>query len=174
MQDKLAFPMGHMKNGHPCCYQIHMEEVFLFTLCRLATGFTQIHIVGNYIGRDTNCWIYAYPWMLNYLNERYLKIIGYQGLTRFVSNFLHFKHVIEQYVQRNQQQELVDGTMMIAPSLNYMPWNVFGFIDDLVNCISTPFSGPRRDYEGATCKVKYANVQQVFYLRYAKDQGIKV
>jgi hypothetical protein len=36
-KDKLAFPTGHEKNGHPCCYQIHPEEVFLFTLCRLAT-----------------------------------------------------------------------------------------------------------------------------------------
>ncbi len=38
MQDKLFFPMGHFTNGTPCCYRIHPEEVFLFTLCRLAKG----------------------------------------------------------------------------------------------------------------------------------------
>ncbi len=50
MQDKLAFMMGHKKNGHSCCYQIHPEKVFFFTFCRLRTGFMQVHIMDNYIG----------------------------------------------------------------------------------------------------------------------------
>jgi hypothetical protein len=165
MKEKLAFPMGHDKNGHPCYYQIHPEEVFLLTLCRLALGFMHVHIVDSYIGGDTNCWTYAYPWMLKYLNKRYLNIIGHQGFTRFVNNFPRFKRAIKRYVWRDHQRKLVDGTMMmmIVPGLNFMLWDVFGFIDDSINCISTPFSIPCGDYEGVACKVKYADAQQAFY-----------
>jgi hypothetical protein len=39
--------------------------------------------------------------------------------------------------------------MMIVPGINFIPWDVFGFIDDSIDRILTPFSGPRGDYEGA-------------------------
>jgi hypothetical protein len=83
MKDKLAFLTRHKKNSNPCYYRIHPEEVFLFTRCRLATGFSNVHIVDSYISGDTNYWTYAYPWMLKYLDKRYLNIIGHQGLTCF-------------------------------------------------------------------------------------------
>jgi hypothetical protein len=54
IQDKLFFLMGHIYNGTPCCYRIHPEEVFLYTLCRFATGLTQVQIVDMYISGDTN------------------------------------------------------------------------------------------------------------------------
>jgi len=158
----------------PCCYQIHPEEVFLFTLCRLATGMTQVHIVDTYFGGDKNRWVYAYPWMLRYIDTRYASVIGHQGLTRFVDDFPRFNRAIEEYVQRDHQRELVDGTMTIVPGINFMPWDVFGFIDDSIDCISTPFSGPRGDYSGAARKAEYADAQQAFYSGYVKDHGIKV
>ncbi len=101
MDDKLAFFTGHFYDGYACCYQIHPEEVFLFTLCRLATGMTQVHIVDTYFGGDKTRWSYTYPWMLRYLNTRYAHIVGHQGLTRFVNNFPCFKRAIEEYVQRD-------------------------------------------------------------------------
>ncbi len=52
MQDKLAFLMGHVFNGTPCCSRIHPEEVFLFTLCRLATGMLQVRIMDTFISGD--------------------------------------------------------------------------------------------------------------------------
>jgi hypothetical protein len=64
--------------------------------------------------------------------------------------------------------------MMIFPGLNIMPWEVFGFIDDSIDCISIPFSGLRGDYKSAASRVKYANVQQAFYSGYVKDHGIMV
>jgi hypothetical protein len=51
-----------------------------------------------------------------------------------------------------------------------MPWDVFAFIDDSIDHISTPFSGPRGDYEGAACWA----AQQAFYTGYIKAHGIKV
>jgi hypothetical protein len=99
----------------------------------------QVHIVDTYLGGDKNRWTYAYPWMLKYLDKRYANIIGHQGLACFVNDFLHFRRAIEMYVQRNHRHELVDGTMRIIPGLNFMPWDVFRFIDDMINKILTPF-----------------------------------
>ncbi len=67
MDDKLKFFTGHFYDGYACCYRIHPEEVFLFTLCRQSTGMTQVHIVDTYFGSDKTRWSYAYPWMLRYL-----------------------------------------------------------------------------------------------------------
>ena len=53
------------------------------------------------------------------------------------------------------------GTMTIVPGINFMPWDVFGFIDDSIDCISTPFSGPRGDYSGAARKAEYADAPLV-------------
>jgi hypothetical protein len=58
MHDKPAFPTGHIVNGTPCCYRIHPEDVFLFTLCRLASGMLQVHIVDIYMCGDKTCWTY--------------------------------------------------------------------------------------------------------------------
>jgi hypothetical protein len=64
--------------------------------------------------------------------------------------------------------------MTIVPGINFMPWDVFGFIDDSIDQILTPFSGPCGNYKGATSKAKYADAQQAFYSGYIKDHGIKV
>ncbi len=45
MSDKLAIPTGFNVNGTPCRYRIHPEEVYLFMLCKVATGMTQVNIV---------------------------------------------------------------------------------------------------------------------------------
>jgi hypothetical protein len=134
MEEKLTFFTGHLKNDlYPCCYRVHPEEVFLlFTLCRLASGVTQVHIVDTYFGGDKNRWTYAYPWMLKYLDERYSNIIGHQGLSRFLGDFPRFKRAIEEYVQSDHQRELVNGTMTIVPGINFLPWDVFAFINDSI------------------------------------------
>jgi hypothetical protein len=149
-------------------YRIHPEEVFLFTLTKLATGLSNHMIVDTYFGGDYNRWTYGYPWMLRYLDERYKHIAGHQGLTRFVADFPRFHRAIEEYVQRDHLRELVDGTMTIVPGINFMPWDVFAFIDDSIDRISTPFSGPRGDYEGAARRAEYADAQQAFYTGYIK------
>ena len=128
---------------------------------------TQVHIIDTYFGGDKN-------WMLRYINTRYANVIGHQGLTHFVDDFPCFKCAIEEYIQRDHQRERVDGTITIVPGINFMPWDVFGFIDKSIDHILTPFSGPRGDSKGAACKAEYADAQQAFYYGYVKDHGIKV
>ena len=46
-------------------YRIHPEEVFLFTLTKLATCLTNVMIVDTYFDGDYNRWTYGYPWILD-------------------------------------------------------------------------------------------------------------
>ncbi len=124
-----------------------------------------------YVGGNTNWWTYAYSWMLKYLDQ---SVVGHQGLAHYVDNFLSYRCMIQQYVQHNHQRELIDRMMTIVPGINFMPCVVFGFIDDSIDQILTPFSGPRGNYEGAAHKAEYADAQQAFYSSYIKNHKIKV
>jgi hypothetical protein len=64
--------------------------------------------------------------------------------------------------------------MTIVPGLNFMPWDMYGLIDDTINKILTPFSGLRDDYVGAIHKAEYTDAKQAFNSGYVKDHGIKV
>jgi len=167
-ENKLPIFTGHTS------YRIHPEELFLFTLTKIATGMSNQMIVDVYFGGGYNRWSYGYPWMLRYIDERYRNIVGHQGLTRFVRDFPRFHTAIEGYVQRDHLRELLDGTMTIVPGINFLPWDVFAFIDDSIDSICTPFSGPRSDNEGAARRAEYADSQQAFYTAYIKGHGIKV
>ncbi len=61
--------------------------------------------------------------------------------------------------------------MTIVPGINFMS---FGFIDDSIDQILTPFLGPRGDYEGTAPRAEYADAQQAFYFGYVKDHGIRI
>jgi hypothetical protein len=50
MSDKPAIPTGFDMNGTPYRCRIHPVEVFLYTLCKVATGMTQVKLVDNYFG----------------------------------------------------------------------------------------------------------------------------
>ena len=45
------------RSGSQCCYRIHPEEVFLFTMTKVATGLSNQRIVDMYIGSDYACWL---------------------------------------------------------------------------------------------------------------------
>jgi len=146
-------------------YRIHPEEVFLFTLAKLATGLTNIMIVDTYFGGDSNRWTCGFPWMLHYLDKRYKHIAGHQGLTLFVGDFPRFHRAVEEYVQRDHLRELVDGTMTIVPGINFLLWDVFAFIDDCMIASPPPFLGragtPRELHVGQNMPMHSKHFTQV-------------
>jgi hypothetical protein len=71
--------------------------------------------------------------MLKYLNQRYVNIVNHQVLKCFVDEFPSFRCVIQQYVQRNHRRKLINGMMTIVHGINFMPWDVFGFINDFID-----------------------------------------
>ena len=52
----LRITTGHFVGNTACCYRIHPEEAFLFTMIKIATGMSNQFIVDNYIGGDYARW----------------------------------------------------------------------------------------------------------------------
>ena len=173
-EELIPLETGDDVDGTPTRYLIHPEELFLFTLTKLATGRTNISIVDEYFGGDYTRYSYGYRWMLKYIDERYTDVIGHQGLARYVRDFLRFNRAIETYVQRDRRRENMDGTYTIYPGLEFLPFDVFGFLDDSIDRIRAPFGGPRGDYVGAARKEEHDEAQRAVYTGYKKCHGIKV
>ena len=95
--EMMSFYTGFYVGNTACQYRIHPEEVFLFTLTKLATGRSNASIVDEYFGGDYARWSYAFPAMLEYLDHRYQDIIAHQGIVRFVNEFPHFNEQIEKF-----------------------------------------------------------------------------
>jgi hypothetical protein len=165
---------GSQRNGTPNRYKYHPEEIFLFCLMKIATGWTNNDLIDNYFGGDYARWGYAYAWMLIYLDRRYASIIGHQGLLRFVHDFPRFHNAIEKFAQKDRTYHNHDGTASVVQGLSHLPFKVFGFIDDTIDRICVPFSGPDGDYVGAPRKVEYSDAQQSVFTGYKKLHGIKV
>ncbi len=88
------------QNGVPCCYQIHLEELFLFTMTKLSTGLSNMMLCDTNFGGSYTHWSFGYPWAIMYLNKRYKNIIAHQGLCRYASNFPRFNQAIQWYVRK--------------------------------------------------------------------------
>ena len=161
------------RSGSQCCYRIHPEEVFLFTMTKVATDLSNKRIVDMNIGGGYARWSYTYPWMLKYLDERYRDIIGHQGLTRVIDQFPRFARAIERYLQRDHLHELVDGTFVVIEGLEFLLWDAFAFIDNSINDCNVAHVGPRGDWPGAARRKEYADVQQALYSGYPppRNQG---
>lgn len=172
---KIPFYTGSFRDGSPNRYLIHPEEVFLFTMTKIATGRKNNSIVNQYFGGGMAKWSLALKWTLSYLDNRYKNILGHQGLTRYLFQFPLFRSRIEQYCQREHKRENpgVDNGYTIYPGLERLPFNIFGFIDNTIDKCSVPHSGPRGDYVGAARKVDYDDAQQAVYSGYKRLHGIK-
>lgn len=127
-EELIPLEMGHFVDGYQTRYLIHPEELFLFTLTKLATGRTNSSIVDGFFGGDYTRWSYGYRWMLilKYINDRYYaNVIGHQGLARYVHDFPQFHCAIERYVQKDRNVKNEDGTYTVTPGLEFLPFDVF-------------------------------------------------
>jgi len=75
----LRITTGHLVGNTACCYPIHPEEAFLFTMIKIATGMTNQFVVDNYIGGDYARWSHAYPFILRHIDARFDMVIGFRG-----------------------------------------------------------------------------------------------
>ena len=95
-----------------------------------------------------------------YLNARYASILGHQGILCYLLLFCEFRDAIEKYCQKDCLYYDHHGNATLVPGLSELPFNICGFIDDTINQILVPFSGPAGDYEGAPCRPQYIYAQE--------------
>ena len=84
-----------------------------------------------------------------YLDLRYRNIVGHVGLLRFLPQFERFRDAIQQYSQKDRWYHDHQGNVTWVPGLEKLPYNIFGWIDGMIDKILVPFSGPDGDYDGA-------------------------
>ena len=163
---EIRVPTRHVRNGRDLCYCFDPEELFLFTLTKVATGMTNEKIA-------LSRWSYGYRWMIFYLDNWYKDIIGHQGLLRFLPDFPRFRDAIERYCQKDRWYYDHQGNATFVPGIEELPYNVAGWIDDSIDPCRVPFSGPDGDYEGAPRRVQYIDAQESIFSGWKKIHGIK-
>jgi hypothetical protein len=173
-EERLKFYTGHRNQRNvQCCYRVHPEEAFLFMMMKIATGLDNHSLVDNHFGGDYARWSYIYGETLKYVDVRYANIIGHQGLARYVNQFPEFHAAIERFCETPRAREELNGDWSWIPGLEFLPLDIFGFIDNSIDRISVPCSGPRGDYIGAARKAAYEDTQRAFYTGYKKYHGLK-
>ncbi len=160
--------------GTPCYYLFDPEEIFLYFMTGMKKGLPYTDMCNLIFGGSPKRWSPAWRCIFLYLDNRYRNVIGHQGLVRFLDDFPRFYSAIQHKVRQTEYRHNIDGTMNEVEGLNFLPFDIFGFIDCSIDRICRPFSGPDGDYEGAPRKEPYARTQRAFYTGYKKCHGIKV
>ena len=106
-------------------------------------------------GGHASRWSYGFPWIVRYVDKRYTDILGHQGLTRFVDQFPDFFDAIQQKVQQTTTHHFNDGNAQDVTGLNFLPFDIFGFVDCTIYRMRRPYSGPAGDFIGAPRKERY-------------------
>jgi len=141
------------------------DHVYQWSLLLEEFGPKMVHIKG--IHNTVACAISRLDFGLIQPRSLIQKIIRYQCLLQFLDNFPRFFSAIQQRVMQEEISVAVEG-------LNFLPLDLFGLIDCLIDRICWPFSGPDGDYVGAPRKEQYACTQWEFYTSYKTCHGIKV
>ena len=160
--------------GAEKCYRIDPEELLLYSLTRIKIGMTQEAIIDHYFGGDYNRWSYGHCWLMLYLNMRYASIIGHEGILRFLHLFGEFRDAIEVYCQKDWLYFDHQGNATLIPGLTELPFNICGFIDNTIDPILVPFSGPAGNYKGAPRQLQYILAHEYIYTGYKKLHGHKM
>jgi hypothetical protein len=155
-------------------YKFHPEELFLFFMTKCKTGLSHKVLCDLIFGGHASRWSFGFPHILRYLDKRYEDIIGHQHLERYVDQFPAFYEAIQNYVGRTHTYHFTDGTAEDRTGLQFLPFDIFGFIDCSIYRINRPYSGPDGDYIGAPRRERYYDAQRSVYTGYKKCHGIKV
>ena len=154
--------------------RFHPEEMFLFMMTKMRTGYSNKNLCDLIFGGHYSVWTYGCPWMLHHLDDKYVHIVGHQGLSRFVGLFQRFFLAIQQYTRKTTTHHFNDGTAAEHSGLNYLPFSLFGFIDCSIFQINRPYAGPNGDFVGSPRRPEHHDAQRAVYTGYKKFHGIKI
>jgi len=157
-------------------YSFHGEEVFLFSLTKLALGMDNTVLCMFFFGGAPQRWSSAYPWFLRYLDTRYADLLSFTGLERYVHLFPYFAFCIwRRAASWRKVVNPVTGEVSWMPGIFHIPWyefRFFGFIDGSYWETCTPGTGPHGDYDGAQRNIDWYMIQRAVYTRYKRMHGL--
>ena len=159
-------------------YRFQREEIFLFSLTKIALGLNNYQLCLLIFGGSEKKWSHAYKYFLFHLYARYYPtIIGFNGLEREVQNFPYYALKIAQKL--NQERIQLRNNTYQQVRLNSITVDVNDnrvacYIDGHHNEISTPGTGPNGNYVGSQRKDNHELIQESVYSGYTKLHGIVV
>ena len=153
------------------------EEIFLFSLTKMAHGLDNLQLCSNYFGGSAKRWPYAYPWFLRYMDQRFEHVLSMEGLERFVPYFPYFaRKIAEKLNLPRKYVDPVTGIETTFPGLGLDPFSarIFAFLDGSYFRACTPGTGPDGDYFGSRRHDNAYLIQRAFYTGYKKIHGIAI
>jgi hypothetical protein len=112
--------------------------------------------------------------MIFYLSNQSSSIIGHKGILCFLPLCGEFWNAIEVYCQKDYFYIDHHGAAILVPGMDELTFNICGFIDNMVNLILVPYSGPAGDFEGALHRPQYILVQESVFSGHKKVHGHKM
>ena len=166
-----------MDNGHGHSYTMTGQEVFIFGLTKMAHGTTNRQLCEQYFGGCPTRWTFAYPYFCRYFNNRYINILGFEGLERFVHDFPRFSQRVAEKL--NKDKLSIDPitrikTWIAGLGISLLRCRIVGFIDGSFFRTTRPGSGPDGDYEGSMRKPDNYLIQRAVYTGYKKLHSLLV
>jgi DDE superfamily endonuclease len=156
----------------------HPEELFLFTLMKMREGGSNAAIVEDQVGgRSTARWGRGYNYLVKYLDERYLPILGHEGLQRWVAHFPEFAEKIRERVGRDDHCFDHDGNYHHTNhGVHFQPddFGIAGFVDCKDYRMLRPHSGPDGHFPGAMRRPNWNMIQRAFFTRFGKKHALRV
>ena len=121
-----------MDNGHGHSYTMTGQEVFIFGLTKMAHGTTNRQLCEQYFGGCPTRWTFAYAYFCRYFNNRYIDILGFEGLERFVHDFPRFSQRVAEKLNKDKLNvdPITRVRMWVAGlGLSLLRFRIVGFID---------------------------------------------
>lgn len=157
-------------------YSITGQEMFLFSLTKMALGLNT-HLLSLLIfGGSSSRWYHAYKYFLNHLVDCYYpNVLGLNGLEREVQNFPYYAKKIARKINQERIQlrnNTFEQVRLDSVTVNENNFAVCQFLDGSVTRTTRCGSGPNGDYVGAQRKDDWEINQESIYSGYKKAHGL--
>ena len=161
-----------ISNGLNCSYLMTGEEIFIFSLAKLAHGTTFIELCATIFGGSPKRWQFAYKYFLGFVLARYGSLLSFEGLRREEPNFPQYARKIARRINRpilkfdlatNTYHEILNA---ITVDENF--FRIAFFVDGSYFKCDTPGTGQHGHYKGAPRKpwAYITQIQKISWNRY--------
>lgn len=157
-------------------YKFHREELLIYTLMQITSG-TPHNRLSKRIGQKCDSRMgRGYHWLIAYLDNRYDRLIGSNGIRVWLPYFPHFAEQIRQYVSKDYICQNPLGHFMIVQGVWFNPgtYNVAGFVDCKDYEFCTPHSGPAAPEPGAPRRPWWYEFQRAVFGGHHRTHAVKM
>lgn len=158
------------------CYTFHREELLLYLLIRVAEGEPHSKLSDDTGQKCDQRMGTGCKWLVSYLDNRYDKLIGLDGMLAWRDEFPYFAEKVRQYIAQPYERTNDQGHVQIIPGVWFNPgaFNCAGFVDCKVYPVSIPHSGPAAPEPGSPRRPWWWEFQRALYDGHHHIHAVKI